>query len=646
MYAQKIRKYCAYQDRSIAEVRSKLKGLILTDVDIENIVTQLIDEDYLNDRRFAENFVKSKLTNKGWGIHKIRFHLKQKGISEDIIHSVLNDIDDEEWNIELQKNINKWERSNELTQATFPKLVRFLLSKGNKLPEIMKKISFSMIFLVILFLSGCKTPHNISYLQQNTYYTTTINHQPHIIEIDTIIYDKKSKIKEYASTVYLIGSNEFTKPQRFQVNYYHRKPKAKIDGKSISFSNTYTVYEFPKITEFPNRFLDTLFKTQVIRNVAFAQVEGFWDFNFASEDEIGKALLGGIVSTFRKKNLNLKMDIYMPLNAGKYERPLLMLIHGGAFYIGDKSEQAIAEVCRYFASLGYTTASINYRMGFQPTKASIERTGYMAVQDAHAAMRFLIANAGKYRVNPEYLFVGGTSAGGITALYLAFMQNKDRPESSFKSLINNDLGNIEAVGKNNDITFQIKSVANLWGAVNNLNLLKNNNVSVLSYHGVKDPIVPYDYDYPMQKTVKKGAPLLFSKMYGSKPIHKELNKLGYREKLVSINIEAHTLWETDKKLNDTFYRISNDMKLFFYHDLVPNPMIIEQDIEFKQQYFISNPDIVDNVTWQCEGGFIINKNNKETDKVFVIWRIDRTNRKLIASGTYKNGATFKTEISR
>jgi len=504
----------------------------------------------------------------------------------------------------------------------------------------------SLAFFALAFFSGCKTHHDISYLKQNTYYTTTINRQPHIIEIDTFIYNKKLKVKELVSTAYLIDSNEFTKPQKFHINYHNKKPRASINGKSVSFSNTYTVYEFPKITEFPNRFLDTLFKTQVIRNVTFAQAEGFWDSNFASEDEIGRALLGGIVSTFRKKNLNLKMDIYMPLNAGKYERPLLMMIHGGAFYIGDKSEQAIAEVCRFFASLGYTTASINYRMGFQPTKSSIERTGYMAVQDAHAAMRFLIANAGKYRVNPGYLFVGGSSAGGITALNLAFMQNKDRPESSFKSLLNNDLGNIESVGKNNDITFQIKSVANLWGAVNSLNLLKNNNVSVLSYHGVKDPIVPYDYDYPMQKTVKKGAPLLFSKMYGSKPIHTELNRLGYREKLVPINIEAHTLWETDKKLNDVFYRISNDMKLFFYRDLVPNHIHIEQDIEFRQRYFISNPNIVENVTWQCEGGFIINRDNKETEEVFVVWITDRTNRKLTTSGTYKNGAAFKTEITR
>jgi len=138
MYAQKIRKYCAYQDRSIAEVRSKLKGYILPEEDIENIIIQLISEDYLNDQRFTENFVQSKLNNKGWGIHKIRFHLKQKGISEDIIQTVLNNIDDEEWYNELQNNIDKWKRSNKLTQATFPKLVRFLLGKGFKLAEIMR----------------------------------------------------------------------------------------------------------------------------------------------------------------------------------------------------------------------------------------------------------------------------------------------------------------------------------------------------------------------------------------------------------------------------------------------------------------------------------------------------------------------------
>jgi len=136
-----VRKFCAYQDRSVAEVRTKLKGMLLGEDEIETLINQLIEEDFLNDERFAVHFVKSKLNTKGWGYAKIRFHLKQKGISEEMINKVLNEVDENEWNEQLQRNIEKWKKSNELSQTTYPKLVRFLLSKGFKFSDIMKNMS-------------------------------------------------------------------------------------------------------------------------------------------------------------------------------------------------------------------------------------------------------------------------------------------------------------------------------------------------------------------------------------------------------------------------------------------------------------------------------------------------------------------------
>ncbi|MCL1851137.1 MAG: alpha/beta hydrolase [Bacteroidetes bacterium] len=517
----------------------------------------------------------------------------------------------------------------------------------------MKNINFLWLFLIAVLLHSCTTRYEIPLLKQNIYYTTQINQQPYIIYIDTLICNKKTsnfklstlnlRFSTLNSTAYLINNSEFTYPQQFQINYKRKNAKALLNGRFAGFSNNFTVYEPPTITEFPHRYLDTLFSAYIYRDVEYAQAEGYWEYNFHTEEDMAKILFDGVVASLKKKKLHLKMDIYVPQHAGKTERPLLMLIHGGAFYVGDKSELAIANTCKYFASLGYTTASINYRMGFQPTKWSIERTGYMAVQDAHAALRFLIANAEKYRIDPNNIFVGGSSAGGITTLNLAFMQNKNRPESTYKLLLSKDLGNIESVGKHQHISFQIKSVVNLWGAIENLNMLKNNNVSILSYHGADDPIVPYGYDFPMQKIAKKLAPVLFPKIYGSKPLHDELKKLGYREKLVTVNKDTHNLWETKGELNDTYDKIINDMKLFFYEDLVPNPVKIEHDTEQLQRYFISNSKDVDVITWQCDGGFIINHNEKEA---LVIWKTDVENRKLITSGVYKNGAAFKTQIEK
>ena len=501
--------------------------------------------------------------------------------------------------------------------------------------------------MVVLLLQSCSTHHNIHHLKPNAYYTTQINQKPYIIWVENVA-DRQGH-RDFArnvsttATAYLIDNSEFTKPQSFRINFQRRKPKVWLDGKSAKASHTFIDYIPPIITEFPRRYLDSLFATQVYKDIHFAQVMGYWDSKNLSDEYIGKFLLKSLTETTTKKELNLKMGIYMPKHAGKIDRPLLMLVHGGAFYVGDKAEKEYVEMGHYFASLGYTVASINYRLGFQLSKGSIERAGYMALQDAHAAMRFLLANADNYKIDPNFIFVGGSSAGGITALNLAFMRNENRPESSFKSLFYNDLGNIESVGKHNHITFQIKSIAPLWGAVDDLKMLGNNNTSVLSYHGTKDPIVPYDHDYPMQKMVKKLAPVFFSKMYGSKPIHSELRKLGYREKLVSVPIESHAIWETNGKTNDLFPQIINEIALFFHEDLVPNPVKIERDPIALQRYFISNTNDVDLVTWQCDGCFIININENE---VFVIWKADAVDRKLSTSGVYRNGAAFKTEIKK
>jgi regulatory protein len=143
MPSSKIRKFCAYQDRSVAEVRAKLKGYLLFEEEIEALINQLIDEEFLNDERFTANFVKSKLHAKGWGYAKIRFHLQQKGISDNLIKNALNEVNETDWNEQLQRNIEKWKRTNELSHTTYPKLVRFLANKGYKLSEIIKNINAS-----------------------------------------------------------------------------------------------------------------------------------------------------------------------------------------------------------------------------------------------------------------------------------------------------------------------------------------------------------------------------------------------------------------------------------------------------------------------------------------------------------------------
>jgi len=107
---QKIRHYCSYQERCHSEVRTKLYSLGVWKKDVEEIISRLIEEDYLNEERFAMQFAGGKFRIKQWGRVKIKYELKQKQVSEYCIRKALEQIDDASYRQTLRKiALNKWE---------------------------------------------------------------------------------------------------------------------------------------------------------------------------------------------------------------------------------------------------------------------------------------------------------------------------------------------------------------------------------------------------------------------------------------------------------------------------------------------------------------------------------------------------------
>ena len=86
----KLKKYCSYQDRCHIEVENKLKNFNLIKEAKNQIIFNLINEDYLNETRFCENFVRGKFKIKNWGKIKIKMELKSRKISNINIIKVLN----------------------------------------------------------------------------------------------------------------------------------------------------------------------------------------------------------------------------------------------------------------------------------------------------------------------------------------------------------------------------------------------------------------------------------------------------------------------------------------------------------------------------------------------------------------------------
>ena len=89
----KLKKFCAYQERCHKEVEEKLYSYGVFKNDAQQMISQLIDEDYLNEERFALQYTSGKFRIKQWGKVKIKYNLKQKNVSDYCIKKALLSID-------------------------------------------------------------------------------------------------------------------------------------------------------------------------------------------------------------------------------------------------------------------------------------------------------------------------------------------------------------------------------------------------------------------------------------------------------------------------------------------------------------------------------------------------------------------------
>ena len=123
--------YCAYQERTHQEVRDKLYELGLYRDEVEEVLTELISENYVNEERFARTFASGKFRLKHWGRRKIIYELKHKNISPYCIDKALKEISDEEYEKVAMQLIDK-KLSNMSGEELIVKnkIVRYLIGKG------------------------------------------------------------------------------------------------------------------------------------------------------------------------------------------------------------------------------------------------------------------------------------------------------------------------------------------------------------------------------------------------------------------------------------------------------------------------------------------------------------------------------------
>lgn len=140
---QKLKQYCAYQERCHSEVKEKLYSLGIWKSEHDLIIATLIEENYLNEERFAIAFAGGKFRIKHWGRTRIRYELKQKQVSDYSIKKALKQIEDGPYEETLRSLAEKKYTSlkGEQYLVRKKKTIDYLIAKGYEADLVNKTVA-------------------------------------------------------------------------------------------------------------------------------------------------------------------------------------------------------------------------------------------------------------------------------------------------------------------------------------------------------------------------------------------------------------------------------------------------------------------------------------------------------------------------
>jgi regulatory protein len=144
----KLARYCAYQERCLAEIKQKIHDLDASEQE-ENYIRWLQENNYLNENRYIGLYIRSKFNQKKWGRSKIQFELRKKGIPDTAMQAHWNEIAEEDYTEALKVLLQK--KASSLTSGSsserYQKCYRTALSKGFE-PNLVSQV------LKVLFPKG------------------------------------------------------------------------------------------------------------------------------------------------------------------------------------------------------------------------------------------------------------------------------------------------------------------------------------------------------------------------------------------------------------------------------------------------------------------------------------------------------------
>lgn len=404
-----------------------------------------------------------------------------------------------------------------------------------------------------------------------------------------------------------------------------------------------------------NRYQSAIFNSsQLFSNVTYAKDVAELQFTLFGIENVS--------------NTDLVMDIRMPPNSDLVDkRPAIIWAHSGGFILGSKANDDMQALIDTFARRGFVTASIQYRLGMNIfDDVSAERAVYRGTQDASAAVRFFRENAEILGVDSDLIFMGGSSAGSVATIHLGYVEDSERPTSSFAQLngsndvIAEDLGTVHSHEieqiTNDDLSSPISTSVTgnqsgipnallaCWGGIGDLDWLDigGNTPEALFFHGLEDNVVFPDCQQPFQNLASMPT------LCGSEEIEIKLNAIEAPNEVHLYEGEGHEIWGAsngdfgadNQPDNGALWQEVIDKIGVFLYDLIPIVILPEINglaavCPDTQQAYATTELINATYCWTVEGGTILEDNGANIE---VLWGGEGSGR-VSLQVTNENGRT-------
>lgn len=240
----------------------------------------------------------------------------------------------------------------------------------------------------------------------------------------------------------------------------------------------HSVAQTPDCT--PGRYYDVLF-----------------DVDITSGIQYGQAAQPTLLNPNATQTLYL--DVYQPEGDAEPLRPLVVWAFGGGFTVGSRLSPDIVDLCNRQARTGYVCASIDYRLSTDLLLNATEEKLYTAVMkaahDMRAALRFFWQSArtggNPWRIDTNRIFIGGVSAGAITALHLAYLDDAAEIPAAAAAMAAANNG-LEGNSGNPGFPSRVAGVLSLSGALGDTVWIETPaDAPLCALHGTEDAVVPY-----------------------------------------------------------------------------------------------------------------------------------------------------------